>query len=131
MSDGTGPSGGDAKATVLVVDDNQQLREVYRKQLDGQFRVLTAAGGREALEAIDESVDVVVLDRCMPGLSGDEVFEQLIKRSSRPSVVMITGMDMADPTPAPERSLVKPAGRDELISAIDELVSTQTQNAVA
>lgn len=61
---------------VLVVDDENMVAQMYRDWLqDAGFRVEVANGGEEALRKIDEDVDVVVLDRRMPLLSGDEVLE--------------------------------------------------------
>jgi CheY-like chemotaxis protein len=39
--------------------------------------VRTAYGGHEALEELSDDVDVILLDRRMPGLSGDEVLEEV------------------------------------------------------
>jgi DNA-binding response OmpR family regulator len=130
MSDGTGASEGDKDTTVLIVDDNEQLRDLYSRQLEARYRVMTATEGEEALAMIDETVDVVVLDRCMPVLSGDEVFDRLVEASSRPAVIMVTGMERDEPTPAPDELLVKPVEREELVTTI-EAVTTRAQRALA
>lgn len=63
---------------VLVVDDENMVAQMYRDWLDDAgFQVEVANGGEEALRKIDEEVDVVVLDRRMPLLSGDEVLESI------------------------------------------------------
>ncbi len=63
---------------VLVVDDENMVAQMYRDWLeDAGFRVDVANGGEEALRKIEEDVDVVVLDRRMPLLSGDEVLEAI------------------------------------------------------
>jgi len=59
-------------ATVLVVDDEPDVADAYAAQLQNEFIVSTAYGGQEALDKIDDSVNVVLLDRRMPGISGDE-----------------------------------------------------------
>ncbi len=63
---------------VLVVDDESHVAEMYRDwlSLDG-YTVEVATGGTEALEAVSVDTDVVLLDRRMPGLSGDEVLAVL------------------------------------------------------
>jgi len=68
--------GTSTQATVLVVDDEHHLADLYTDYLADDHEVLTAYGGEEALELLDDpdtDVDVTLLDRRMPDLSGDEV----------------------------------------------------------
>lgn len=71
---------------VLMVDDEKKVADAYALRLEGVADVTVAYGGREALETIDDQrpPDVVLLDRHMPGLSGDEVLERLGNRTSGP-----------------------------------------------
>lgn len=82
-----------ARATILVVDDEEATREVLAAGLQAPGRqVLTAASGEEALEIVRRSaVDLVLLDLVMPGLDGAETFRRL--RALRPevAVVIVTG----------------------------------------
>lgn len=66
--------------TVLVVDDVEGVLRVYELTLDDGYDLRTASSGEEALEVVDEDVDVVLLDRRMPGLGGDEVAEAIAGR---------------------------------------------------
>ena len=72
--------------TILVVDDEQMLREAISSYLESKgFRILTAESGAEALAIFDrESVQFVVLDLMLPDLSGEEVCMQLRKMSRVP-----------------------------------------------
>ena len=83
----------DAQATVLVVDDNRAVADTYAAFLDGEYAVRTAYGGEAALEALDASVDVMLLDRRMPDRSGDEVLAETNSRALDPRVVMLTAVD--------------------------------------
>jgi len=77
--------------TVLVVDDEQRLRELVRDYLarDG-FSVLTAGDGLAALDlARRHTPDVVVLDLMLPGLDGLEVCRRL-RGFSDAYVIMLT-----------------------------------------
>jgi signal transduction histidine kinase len=84
-------------ATVLVVDDDEAVREVAREFLSrGGFRVLTASTGTEAVARVQEagaSIDAVVLDVVLPDLSGEATFLRL--RDLRPdiAVVLASGYD--------------------------------------
>jgi len=79
--------------TVLVVEDEQALIELYVRWLDDDYDIRTANGGEAALEAFDGDVDVVLLDRLMPGMSGDEVLEELRSRSGSCKVAMVTAVE--------------------------------------
>jgi DNA-binding response OmpR family regulator len=80
-----------APATVLVVDDEQPLRELVRQYLAGEgFAVLTAGDGLTALElARRHQPTVVVLDLTLPGLDGLEVCRRLHTFSAA-YVIMLT-----------------------------------------
>ena len=85
----------DAKATILVVDDDRALRDALRRvlALDG-YEVRTAEGGAEALDAISSSLpDAVVLDVGMPGLDGLEVCRRLRRLQNRLPVLILTARD--------------------------------------
>ena len=61
------------RATILVVDDDDDIRQVLAMVLDEAcFRVVTAANGREALERLrgDPRPDVILLDLMMPEMDG-------------------------------------------------------------
>lgn len=78
----------------LVVDDEQEVADAYALRLRGYCEVETAYGGDEALSIIDESpVDIVLLDRHMPGMSGDDVLVELDERGFYGRVVMVTAVD--------------------------------------
>lgn len=63
---------------VLVVDDDRGVVEMNREWLESAgFDVDVATDGRQALKKVDGDVDVVLLDRRMPGLSGGQVAEVL------------------------------------------------------
>jgi DNA-binding response OmpR family regulator len=80
-------------ATVLVVDDERDIADLYTTWLELDHVVRTAYGGEEALEKVDEDVDLVFLDRQMPDYSGDEVLERIRDRGIDCRVVMVTAVD--------------------------------------
>ena len=116
-----------AQATVLVVDDEPEVADVYALRLGTEFETRVAYGGEEALEAVDEDVDIVLLDRRMPTLSGDEVLEQLRDQGYDTRVIMLTavdpGMDIID-MPFDDY-LCKPVEKDNLTAAIGQQLRAQ------
>src|SRR6266540_16188 len=82
-------------STVLIVDDEKNIRRTVRLVLEGEgYSVEEASSGEEALARLpDVGADVVLLDVQLPGLSGHDVLETL-KRSgaeNQPTVIMISG----------------------------------------
>lgn len=78
---------------VLVVDDNERLLDTYEMWLEEDYDLRKAASGEEALEKLDENVQVVLLDRLMPDLSGDEVLERIQERDIDCQVAMATAVE--------------------------------------
>jgi DNA-binding response OmpR family regulator len=81
---------------VLVVEDEPDLADLYAAWLGDEYRVRTAYGGHEALDQLDEvddEVDAILLDRRMPGLSGDEVLTAVRERGIDCRVAMVTAVE--------------------------------------
>ena len=89
-----------SRGVILVVDDNEDNRDMLARRLRRQsYAVLTAAGGRAALEALATTpVDLVLLDVMMPDLDGYGVLQQLKADPARRDipVLMISALDDMD-----------------------------------
>jgi DNA-binding NtrC family response regulator len=79
-------------STILVVDDDPDIREVLQDRLESlNYRVLGAATGREGLEILErQSPHLVLLDVEMPGMNGLDVLREIRRREHDITVVMIT-----------------------------------------
>lgn len=82
-------------ARVLIVDDEEYIRDLVKEVLLAQGHEFElAAGGTEALEILrKKSIDLAIIDRNMPGMSGIEVV-QLIRQNPKTKglkVLMCTG----------------------------------------
>jgi CheY-like chemotaxis protein len=118
----------DGRPTVLVVDDQPNVAEAYSLWLSGDYDVRTATGGEEALDVVDDGVDVVLLDRHMPALSGDEVLSRIRDRGLRCRVAMVTAVSPDyDVIDMPfDDYLTKPVGREDLIETVERLLTLST-----
>jgi CheY-like chemotaxis protein len=81
---------------ILVVDDDEMLRDVVAAMLESEGRVVeVASSGSDALAAIAaRRPDLVLLDLNMPAMSGWEVIDRLKDHSSPPPVVAMSGMQV-------------------------------------
>jgi len=111
--------------TVLAVDDDEKLLETYRMWLDADYDLRLAADGEDALERLDEDVQVVLLDRLMPGLSGDEVLDRIRETGVNCQVAMVTAVepdfDIAEM--AFDAYIPKAIDRETVLETIDRLVA--------
>jgi DNA-binding response OmpR family regulator len=112
---------------VLVAEDEQHLADLYTDFLTEHYEILTAYGGEAAVEILhDESitVDVALLDRRMPDLSGDKVLADINENGCDCRVAMVTavnpGFDIIDM--GCDDYLVKPIARDDLLEVIQRLL---------
>jgi len=116
--------------TILVVDDEREIADLYATWLGMEHEVLTAYGGEEALETIDERVDIAFLDRQMPDVSGDDVLEQLRERGYDCRVVMVTAVDpdFDIVEMAFDDYLTKPVMGEDLSEAVDSMLERDEYN---
>ncbi|XGI82812.1 response regulator [Halorutilales archaeon Cl-col2-1] len=109
-------------AKVMVVDDEKDVADLFEALLSQRYDVVKAYGGEEALEKMDDTVNVVFLDRRMPDLSGDEVLENIQEDDSlSPHVVMLTAIspDFDIIEMGFDDYLTKPVDRDDLYDAVE------------
>ena len=118
-------------ATLLVVDDEANNRNVIVAQLKNEgYAIMTAGSGEEALELIDQQLpDLILLDVMMPGISGFDVAEILKseERTANIPIIMVTALSdsksrLAGLTNGVEEFLTKPVARAELVMRIRNLL---------
>jgi putative nucleotidyltransferase with HDIG domain len=134
----------DARATILVIDDERGPRESLRMILSPQHDVLLARHGVEALERLRErSVDLVTLDLNMPGLGGQELMRKIRQEHPGVEIIVITGcgsiesategirhgicdylqkpFDVVQVTAAVTRALIRSRSRSGLVGFLSDL----------
>ncbi|MEZ3115043.1 HalX domain-containing protein [Halobaculum sp. MBLA0147] len=110
--------------SVLVVEDEADLADLYAAWLGGEYDVRTAYGGHEAIDQLSEEIDVILLDRRMPGLSGDEVLVSVRDRGVDARVAMVTAVepDFDIVEMGFDDYLVKPVTREKLMETVESLL---------
>lgn len=86
------------KFSILVVDDEKDIRDFFRDALECKgFKITTAPTGNEAVEEVKKaSYDCVFLDMVMPGLNGLETFLALKDINPEIKVVLMTAYSVED-----------------------------------
>jgi two-component system, OmpR family, KDP operon response regulator KdpE len=109
---------------VLIVDDDDQIREALRRGLRARdYEVLTAGNGETALDVLTgAAVDAVVLDLGLPGIDGHEVIRRLRSFTDVPVVVLSVRESQSEKVSALDAGaddyVVKPFGMDELLARL-------------
>ena len=110
--------------TILVVDDEVNLREMVRLYLEREgYRVVEAANGRDALfVARYEKPDLVLLDLMMPEMGGYDFIRRFTKESDTPIIVLTAKLEESDKVVGLELGaddyVTKPFGIQELIARV-------------
>jgi two-component system, OmpR family, KDP operon response regulator KdpE len=111
-------------ATILIVDDEPQIRRVMRTTLTSHgYSVVEAASGEEALEKLRaERPDLIILDVNMPGISGLETCAEIRTSSDVPIIMLTIRNSERDKVQALDAGaddyVVKPFGVQELMARI-------------
>lgn len=79
--------------TILIADDNWEIRELLKTLINPSYQVLIAENGRDALDILSRhKVDCLITDHDMPFLSGSELIAQIHKQGIYiPRIVLISG----------------------------------------
>ncbi len=102
----------DTTCSVLVVEDERRLAELYADTLRESHEVETAYDGETALERLDAATDAVLLDRKMPGPSGRETLERIRATDHDPRVAMLTAV-------RPDFDIIEMGFDDYLLKPVD------------
>jgi DNA-binding response OmpR family regulator len=122
---------------ILVIDDDPTHLSVREAVLSGAgFSVVTAYSAEQALEilkdrAISKGLRAILTDHVLPGASGDVFVRELRNLSPSVPVLVITGMDEAEPEYAGlgVRFLHKPCAPEDLISEIRRAIGRHHRKA--
>jgi len=128
MNDAT-PTSADAP-TVQIVEDESKISELYRLHLPDSYDVRVETSGKAALEQLDGSVDVLLVDRRMPGISGDEFVRRVRERGHDCAIAMVSAIDpdLDVVSTAFDAYLVKPLSGERLRRIVEELTTVRERD---
>lgn len=114
----------DTEPVVLIVEDESSLVDIYSHWLSDGYEIRAAESGEQALELIDEEVNIVVLDRLMPAMTGREVIDIVRDRGLECKIVMATAVesnfDLIEA--GADAAITKPITKDELLSVVSQML---------
>lgn len=110
---------------VVIVEDERELASLYSDWLSDTYTIRLAHSGQQARSVIDESVDVVLLDRRLPSSSGDEVLSWIQDQQIDVRTAMITAVspDFDVLELGFDTYVVKPVSQDELRDIVSMLLT--------
>lgn len=112
---------------IIVIDDNAEIREVVNVLLSSEgYTILEAKNAEEALEQIDASIDLIILDIMMPGMDGYQLCAKLREVTNAPVLFLSAKGQDSDKTLAfssgGDDYLTKPFSYNELNSRVKALL---------
>lgn len=124
---GTDPTPAESR-TVLIAEDDDAFRETICRwsAIDDRWEVREAPNGRAALEAADDDVDVLVVDRRMPGLSGPEVVDRLADTPFDGDVLVVSAYEADNDLNEADVDgyMTKPVSRQAYVDALEWLAAS-------
>ncbi|MDY7083006.1 MAG: response regulator, partial [Halobacteria archaeon] len=108
--------------------DDEDVANLYTMRLEQNYEVRTAYDGNQAFDLLDDDVDVVLLDRRMPEMSGNAVLNKIRGQGYQCKVAMVTAVEPHFDVIEMgfDDYLSKPVSRDELNETVERLISRAT-----
>jgi CheY-like chemotaxis protein len=118
-------------ARVLLIDDDAEVRDVYRQSLEeGDHEVVALGDGREAVARFRKGkFDIVITDLSMPGMSGFDVAREVRRIKPDVPVILLSGWSIEQDDEKVRSAgitqvLIKPCLFDDLLEAVRKVVET-------
>lgn len=114
------------RSKVLVVEDDRSLAQTYSRMLEPEYDVKIVHTGKAATEALDFDPDVILLDRRLKEMSGDEVLKHIRTHSIDARVAMVTAVEPDFDIIEMEFDdyLTKPLAKSEILGVVESLLNT-------
>lgn len=118
---------GPATGTILVIEDDEAVRQLIAKVLSSNgYKVLVAEDGEQALSLVarlDAKIDLLLTDMLMPGMTGEEVAQVLLDRFENIKVLFSSGFTKEEVSNRAQIAFIqKPFTPAELLSKVREVL---------
>lgn len=118
--------------TILIVDDSVSMRQMTKIILKGaSYQVIEAKDGNEALQSLDESIDLVITDYNMPNMNGISLIKEIRGGTKNRAVPILMLTTETDPNRKEEGKqagatgwLTKPFDKESLLKVIQKVLGT-------
>lgn len=116
------------RKNILVIDDEEILLQIARDILtEFDFDVHTAGNGADGIRMYRDNadtIDLIILDMSLPGMSGTDVYEELRKINPRAKVLFSSGAGSAEDLPPQDgiSFIPKPFSVMELVERVKEMI---------
>ncbi len=125
-ADTSRPQGGTNRETILLVEDEPAVRQLFAQALArAGYLVYEARNGEEAVRVFDQhgdSIDLLLTDMRMPYMGGAELAQHLRARRESLKLLCISGYPGTFAGDAPGDFLAKPFSRDDLLNKVREVL---------
>lgn len=115
------------KEKIMLVDDHEEIREVIQVLLSNEgYQIIEAQNGKEALELLDETIDLIILDVMMPEMNGYQVCLLVREKTNAPILFLTAKGQESDKTlgfsSGGDDYLTKPFSYNELNARVKALL---------
>jgi DNA-binding response OmpR family regulator len=112
---------------ILIADDNDEIREIVKVLLESEgYNVLEAVDGEDAINKVDDSIDLIILDVVMPKKTGFKACIEIREKTSAPILFLTAKSQDSDKYMAfsagSDDYLSKPFSYTELVSRVKALL---------
>jgi two-component system, cell cycle sensor histidine kinase and response regulator CckA len=125
-ADGEPVSQTDARETILLVEDEPAVRQLFAQALmRAGYRVYEARNGQEAMKLFDqygETIDLLLTDLRMPYMGGAELAQQLRAKRKTLKLICVSGYPGGTDSDTASDFLAKPFSRDDLLAKVREVL---------
>lgn len=125
------------KYTVLLVDDEPMILKTFYSYLYNDYNILAVSSAADAFALMKSTIpDLILLDYMMPHMDGIQMLERIRKATWKPytkvPVIFVTAVKSKNVITKclslyPQGYLIKPLGKDELLSAVDRFFSNHPE----
>ena len=98
---------------VVIIEDEESLAELFSKRLDDEYNATIATHAGNGIAEIDAETDYVLLDRKLPGMSGDRVLEYIVDQPYDINVIIISAID-------PDQNVIHQPYDEYITKTVDE-----------